>query len=395
MSIVETQGLAAGYGRKAVVSGIDLKAWQGQMVALLGPNGTGKTTLLATIAGLLAPLAGTVRVAGRLIGDYSRMELARKVAVVLTDRIEPERMTVFDLVAAGRYPYTDFLQRLTPADHQRIEAVIDLVGVSDLATQQYNQLSDGQKQKALLARALAQEPEVIILDEPTSFLDLRNRMELLTILARLTTEQGLTVLLSLHEVELALKCCKWAVLIREGRIIDSGLTEAVLTEANIQKLYGLGRFSYNERFGGLEMSNPGPPTCFVVGGGGCGTPVYRLLTKHGIGLASGVIHQNDLDYQIGRSMGIPLAVNAAFDPISEEAFNQARAELEQTKTVIDPGFPLGLTNERNRELLHDAVRSGLPVISLRERSAGTAFYGEHAARVIFCNNFVELLARLQ
>ncbi len=395
MSIVETQGLAAGYGRKAVVSGIDLKACKGQMVALLGPNGTGKTTLLATIAGLLAPLAGTVRVENRLIGDYSRMELARKVAVVLTDRIEPERLTVFDLVAAGRYPYTDFLQRLTPADQQRIEAVIDLVGISDLATQPYNQLSDGQKQKALLARALAQEPELIILDEPTSFLDLRNRMEFLTILARLTTEQGLTVLLSLHEVELALKCCKWAVLIREGRIIDSGLAETVLTETNIQKLYGLGRFNYNESFGSVELPNPGPPTCFVVGGGGCGTPVYRLLTKHGIGLASGVIHQNDLDYQIGRSMGIPMAINAAFQPISEEAFGQARAELEKVKTVIDPGFPFGLTNERNRELLHYAVRSGLQVVALRERNAGAVFYEEQVERVIFCHDLEELLARLK
>ncbi|TCL68477.1 iron complex transport system ATP-binding protein [Hydrogenispora ethanolica] len=394
MSVLETRGLSAGYGKKVIAAAVNIAARRGQMVALLGPNGTGKTTLLATLAGLLRPLAGTVLVNGRDFASYSRLEMARQVAVVLTDRIEPGLLTAYDVVASGRYPHTDLFQRLGPADRQQIRRTMAWVSVESLTDRPFGQLSDGEKQKVLLARALVQEPQLILLDEPTGFLDPRNRMEFMSLLARLTRERGLTVLLSLHDVELALKYCQWVLLIRDGRIMAEGLAELVLTAANLRRLYGLAGTDYNELLGTWEMANDRPPELFVVGGGGSGTALYRLLTKYGYGLGSGVLHRNDLDYQAGRSMGIRLIAEEPFEPIGAAALAAARTELASAKAVLDAGFPVGSANRPNLDLIRDSLHSGKKVFSLRPAPESEGLYGAPAAAISHCGDLLELVERL-
>ncbi|MDO9574369.1 MAG: ABC transporter ATP-binding protein, partial [Candidatus Contubernalis sp.] len=172
----------------------------------------------------------------------------------------------------------------------------------DIAEQFFNELSDGQKQKIMLARALAQEPELIILDEPTTHLDVRHRIEVMGILNKLSREKGITVILSLHEVDLALKSCEIAILIKDNKILACGPPEEIIKENTVTELFDINCAHFNNILGSVELcsyNNGSAPIC-VIGGGGSATRLYRLLSRRGYGVCTGVIHENDVDYHVAR-----------------------------------------------------------------------------------------------
>jgi iron complex transport system ATP-binding protein len=210
MTALTTRALAIGYAParrapKSVASDLELSASRGQFVCLLGPNGAGKSTLLRTLAGLQKPLAGQVCLDGRDLYSMTAQERARNVAVVLTDRINPGLLTGWGLVALGRTPHTGFMGTLSPADEQAVQEAVDAVGATALADRPVVELSDGERQKLMIARALAQETPLILLDEPTAFLDAPRRVEILTLLRDLARNADRAVIVSTHEVHLALE----------------------------------------------------------------------------------------------------------------------------------------------------------------------------------------------
>jgi len=200
---LETKDLSVGYHGKPLIEDIALHVQRGRIVTLIGPNGSGKSTILKTIIGQLSKVSGTVFLDGKAMEAHSRNEIARRMAILMTARMEPELMTCRDVVGTGRYPYTGKLGILTSEDRAIVERSLVQVGGLDFADRPFANISDGQRQRILLARALCQEPEIIVLDEPTSFLDIRYKLELLTVLKRMVRENDLAVLLSLHELELA------------------------------------------------------------------------------------------------------------------------------------------------------------------------------------------------
>ena len=221
----ETQKLSVGYHRRPLIEDIDIGIWQGGILCLIGPNGSGKSTILRSITRHLTKLGGVVAIGGRDLDGMSDKELARHVSVVLTDRIEPELMTCWEVVAAGRYPYTNHFGKLSREDQRIVEDSMARVNALELREQRFTELSDGQKQRVLLARALCQQPEVIVLDEPTSYLDIRHKIELLDILREMTASRGLSVVLSLHEVDLATKLADVVVLVKDNAIFRCGAPE--------------------------------------------------------------------------------------------------------------------------------------------------------------------------
>ena len=190
---ISTNNLTIGYDQKVVQRGLSFSLYQGEMVCMLGPNGCGKSTLLRTLAGLQPALEGE-------IGN-----LKNKIALVLTERLSLENTTVHDVVAMGRYPYTSFLGGLSVIDEQVIEQSLAEVGLSGTTHSFFNDHSDGEKQRTLIAKALAQESAIILLDEPTAHLDLPNRIRILQLLRRVAREQHKTILISTHELDLAIK----------------------------------------------------------------------------------------------------------------------------------------------------------------------------------------------
>ncbi|MBO5556192.1 MAG: ABC transporter ATP-binding protein, partial [Oscillospiraceae bacterium] len=176
-SVLRTERLAVGYQGRAVVQDISMTAESGKILSLIGPNGAGKSTILKTLLRLLPPVSGGIWLCGRDLGGMSDREAARTVAAVLTERPEPEQMCCEDVVSAGRYPYTGRLGILSPADKEKVRHVMAQTETWDLRDRDFRQLSDGQRQRVLLARAIYQEPRLLILDEPTSFLDIRHKLD--------------------------------------------------------------------------------------------------------------------------------------------------------------------------------------------------------------------------
>ena len=252
-SIFRTEGLSAGYGRKVVLSGAEITAERGRITTLIGPNGCGKSTLLRTAAKQLEPLAGTVFISGKSLRETGANELARKLSILLTERVSPELMTCRDVVSTGRYPYTGHLGVLRPEDKAIVEQSLRETDALDFADRPFQSISDGQRQRVLLARALCQQPELIVLDEPTSFLDIRYKLELLTILKRMVREEHLAVLMSLHELDLAARVSDTVVCVAGDRIDRVGPPSEIFTPDYIAALYRMEPGKYDPCFDSLEF----------------------------------------------------------------------------------------------------------------------------------------------
>jgi iron complex transport system ATP-binding protein len=351
--------LSVGYGGRPLISGIHLDIQKGEIVTLIGPNGAGKSTILKSIARQLALIAGNVWYDEKKLQDYSWKELSRKLAVVLTDRIRPELMTCHDIVAAGRYPYTGRLGILSAEDEKKVDAAMRTVRAEDLGEKDFNSISDGQKQRILLARAIAQDPEVIVLDEPTSYLDVRHKLELLRILADMAREREITVILSLHEIDLAMKISDRIICVGGDRIRCTGRPEEIFREELIRDLYHLDNGSFDPLFGSVELpAVKGEPEVFVLSAGGSGIPVYRKLQRQKIPFAAGILYTNDVDYRVAKMLAARVVSEQPFNRISDASFAEARELLAGCRRVINAGFPSGETNRRMQELLAEAGRAG-------------------------------------
>lgn len=221
--------LSIGYPGKAstkvVARDITETIRSGELTCLLGENGSGKSTLLRTLSGFLPPISGEITILGRPIRDYSDNELARVVGVVLTDKSSLANMTVDELVGMGRSPYTGFWGLLSAEDRQKVDEALDLVGITPLRTRMVQTLSDGERQKAMIAKALAQETPIIFLDEPTAFLDYPSKVETLHLLHRLSHDTGKTIFMSTHDLELALQVADRLWLMARKREVMAGTPE--------------------------------------------------------------------------------------------------------------------------------------------------------------------------
>ena len=296
---------------------------------------------------------------GKELRTYSERELARRSAAMLTGRPEPELMKSAEVVAAGRYPYTGRLGILSEEDRRVVRESMEKVGVSELADTDFTHLSDGQRQRVLLARALCQEPRLLILDEPTSFLDIRHKLDFLQLLRELVRERQLAVVMSMHELELAQRFADRLLCIRDGRVDRAGSPEEIFSGGYIERLYGLARGSYDALAGTAEAGRmEGAPQVFVIGGGGSGIPVYRLLQRLGIPFAAGVLPENDLDTPTAKALGVQVITDRANEPVSAARADEALKVLASCEyAVCTTGF--GSVNRENRRLLEYAGKRGM------------------------------------
>ena len=364
MLYFHTQDLSVGYDGRALIHDINIQVEKGKILTLIGPNGAGKSTILKSITRHLAKICGQVYIDRQEIYAWSARELAKRVAVVLTDRIHPELMTCGEVVAMGRYPYTNALGRLTAQDREIVARAMERVHALDLAEQDFTTLSDGQRQRIMLARALCQEPEVLILDEPTAYLDIRHKIELLDILREMAHEKGITVIMSLHEIDLATKISDYLLCVKGDTIEAFGPPEDILAEGVIERLYDIQRGSYNLLFGSVELAKPrGEPQVFVVGGGGQGVACYRALQKRQLPFAAGILFDNDVDCQVARELSDHVVTAPAFEPMTEEHYRRAADLLLRCASVIDAGTPVGTLNRMNGRLLALAREKEMPLYS--------------------------------
>ena len=354
--------LSVGYKGKPLIHDICLDIKKGEIVTLIGPNGAGKSTILKSITRQLERIGGSVILDGTDIQAMSYKSLASRMAVVLTDRIKAEMMTCHDIVASGRYPYTGRLGILTAADEQKVEEALKMVHAKDLGMRDFANISDGQRQRVLLARAICQEPEVMILDEPTSYLDIRHKLELLEILRKMAKEKEITVIMSLHEIELAEIISDQILCIREHRVDRMGTPAEVLDKGYIAKLFDITEGSYEETTGNVELPAPrGEPEVFVMAGGGSGRSVYRKLQREGTPFATGILFRNDLDYPTARALAGKVIVTEAFEPVPRETLQEAKNILSNCKKLICCRKSFGSFEKENEELLNWAQEKEIEI----------------------------------
>lgn len=371
---LRTEKLSVGYDGQTLIRDIDLRLKKGRILVLIGPNGSGKSTILKTVTKYLSILRGAVYIGDGSLDSMGYTDLAKKAAVVLTERMKTERMTCLDVVETGRYPYTGRLGILSPEDKQKVREAMTLVRAYELADKSFMQISDGQRQRVLLARAICQEPELIVLDEPTTFLDIRYKLELMELLRMLARERNIAVMLSLHELDIAERIADDILCVKGETISHYGSVSEIFKRDLISDLYELDSGSFNPLFGSLEMAKPqGEPRLFVIAGGGAGIPVYRALQKRRIPFFTGILQENDVDYQLAKELAAETVAARAFEPIGEREYGVALDRLRSCDAVMNCLLEYGELNRINARLFDAAKKMGLQVLTLEDILSNRAF----------------------
>jgi iron complex transport system ATP-binding protein len=258
---LDVLGADVGYRRRrattTVLAGVTLRAAPGELTALLGPNGAGKSTLLRTIAGLQPPLAGAIRLGGADLVALAPEQRARRVAVVLTERVEAGLLTAWELAALGRHPHTGPRGALRAADRAAVRAALVSVGAEHLAARPVGELSDGERQRVLIARALAQRPQLLLLDEPTAFLDAPSRVSVTGLLRRLARERHIVVVTSTHDVDLALRVADHGWLLDRERRLRAGSPAELVARGAVGAAFDSAELRFDAAAGTFVMRSTG------------------------------------------------------------------------------------------------------------------------------------------
>jgi len=269
MSILTTQQLSIGYSKKGktdiIQSGLDLQLRAGELVCLIGPNGSGKSTLLRTLTGLQKSLSGKTLIDGQDISRIKQHEKAMMLALVLTERVDIENTTVYNLVSLGRHPHSNWWGNVTDQEDVIIREAIEMVHMDHKMHKNINELSDGERQRAMIAKALAQDTPIIMLDEPTAHLDLPNRVEIMLLLHKLAHKTQKAILLSTHELDLALQAADRIWLISTDHGIESGVPEDLVFNGSFNRTFQSNAYFFNAANGNFSMNYPMTKKVWVSG----------------------------------------------------------------------------------------------------------------------------------
>lgn len=351
--------LTVGYDRIPLIKNINLGVRPGEILTLIGPNGSGKSTILKTITKQLKTIGGSVFLGKESMRELTDSEISRHLSMVMTERIHTELLSGRDVVATGRYPYTGRLGILSQQDWKKVDEAIALVHAGEVQQQDFRRISDGQRQRLMLARAICQDTQVLILDEPTSYLDMGFKLDILTTIRMLARKKNLAVIMSLHELDLAQKISDTIACVKGDRIDRVGTPEEIFSGNYVQQLYGVKSRQFDPQTGQAFLERPeGAPEVFVIGGGGTGLAVYNRLQRQNIPFAAGILQENDVEYAAASALAACVFSEKAFFPVSEETFLRAKQMLGSCKTCICALTEFGPYNEKNRQLFEYAKKLG-------------------------------------
>ena len=358
---LETKELSVGYGKKPLIEKINISVEKGEILTVIGPNGAGKSTILKSIAKQLKKVSGEVFVDSEEIEKIKEKELAKKLAFVSTDKIHQDMMSCEEVVCMGRYPHTGRFGHLSAKDKEKVKSALQLVDAIDIRYNDYMKVSDGQKQKVRIAMAICQEPDLIILDEPTSFLDIKHKIEVLEILKNMARTQT-SVIMSLHELELVRLISDKVLCVDGGKIVRYAKCEEVFQGDFIDTLYHVKLGSFNSKISTVFMKKQeGVPKVFVIAGNGTGVSVFHQLSQQGIPFAAGILQENDLDAYFAKQMTDYVVCCPAFECATQKEGEKAMELLRQCEKVIVTTPLFGTTNRENEKMILEAGKIGLKV----------------------------------
>lgn len=366
---IKLDNVDVGYGSKVIVQKINIDITKGKITAIIGPNGAGKSTILKSIIRQLKTIKGGIYVQDE--NEYKKLEtipkndFAKKVSVMLTNKVSTELMTVKEVIEMGRYPYTGQFGMLKDSDKEIVQQTIRNFELEDLEYMDFNKISDGQKQRVLLARALCQNPEILILDEPTSFLDIKHKISLLQTLRSLAKKRGITIIMTLHEVELAQKISDEVICVKNKSIFKYGKTNEVFSGDTINKLYDINEneIGYDPVFSTVEFSRvTGEPKIMVLSNCGKGIDIYRQLQKEGVPFHAGIVYKNDIDYNLAQKLAVDYIEIAPFEKITDEDVLCAKKKIDKMDKIILLPLTYGDSNAKLKEVVEYAKNKAKKLI---------------------------------
>ncbi len=370
---LRVEDVDACYGAMQVLASINFAAARGEFLGVIGPNGSGKTTLLRTITRILHPTKGAILIDGRSIYSLGTREFSRRFALVPQDTAINFEFSALDIVLMGRNPY---LNRWEIEGHRDIEIAkrcMELTNCWHLADRPITELSGGEKQLVVIARALTQEPDVLLLDEPTSHLDINYQIAIMDLLKRLTTQKRLIVIAVIHDLNLAALYCDRLLLLHRGKIVAIGTPDQVLTPDNIKATFGADVIVSKHVITNHCHISPVPAsvtlqnvendhaTIHLICGGGTGAPLMHLLSVKGYKVTAGVLNMLDTDYEMAQLLRLRVVREAPFSPIGEKAFRELLSLIRGVDVVIVCDTPIGMGNLMNLKAATAASEMDKPV----------------------------------
>ena len=373
-SLLQIEGITFGYDRQPLLYDVHMQVHEGEMVGLLGPNGSGKTTLLRLISGVLRPQQGMILLEGRDLQDWGRRSIARRIAFVPQELHVPFAFTVEQMVSLGRTPFINLLGTRSKHDMNIVQEAMQSTEIISLAGRIFNELSGGERQRVIMAMALAQQPKLLLLDEPTSHLDIKYQIEILELVQKLNRQPGITVIAAMHDLNLAARYFPRLLLFQRGIVADAGPAE-VLEPRLLSRVYGidvqvgilrgaehLSVLPPGDEMQEIENEKPDQPKVHIMAGGGSGELLMRALADAHIPFAAGALNIGDSDHTLALRLASEVVTESPYSPVSSKALEQVQSSLTRVSILIICPMPVG---PGNLSLLQEAVsaaKRGLPVL---------------------------------
>lgn len=361
--ILKIQDLVVTYGEKKIINGLKLSVFQGEFVGIIGPNGTGKSTLIKAITGIIDPKNGSIFVEGKDYKNISKKQLAKSVAVVPQEFNIEYAFTNFDIVMMGRNPHIDKKHKLGKKDFEIVKEAMMMTNTWKFKDSFFNELSGGERQRVIVARAIAQQSSIILLDEPTSHLDIHHQLEIMELIHMLKEERNITVVAVLHDINMAARFSDRMILLSQGQVLMQGSPREVVKEENLSKVYSMEMIVRDNKILGKKEVIPlrvikketdkRHRRVHVICGGATGGEILEKLNSLGFSVTAGVINQGDSDWEICNILNIPCIDAPPFSGFTEREGEKNLEWIRQSDYVLVTNVPYGKGNLINLQILKD------------------------------------------
>ncbi|MBM3701438.1 MAG: ABC transporter ATP-binding protein [Actinobacteria bacterium] len=382
--VLSVKNLDFSYNQNKVLDNISFSVEEGSFISILGPNGSGKSTLVNLISKVLRGYEGKIEVGGRDIKELNPKDIAKMVAVVPQYTNPGFSFTVAEMVMMGRHPYISRFGMEGKEDFDAVSGAMEKTKILPFANRKFTELSGGEKQRVIMTQALAQDSSILLLDEPTSHLDINFQIEFMNLFLSLNKKENKTIIGIFHDVNLAIQNSKKIMLLKEGRIFNFGSGEDIINRESIKSVFGsdvfIGRNPVTKKLYVSPVFNPGDDQgissqkankylrVHIIGGGGAASPVMNLLHSSGYTVSCGVINTLDTDIDTAQMLGIPYVAEAPFSPISFISQNKNIEFIKSSDVVILPAVEFGSGNFSNLVSVKEAISSGEKVIVIDEKN---------------------------